>query len=118
MAWYNDLKEYALAALLRGDSIPGWKVVEGRSNRAIDDVEGLIDDMLKAGYDRAVLYKTEPLTLTGYEKLVGKAAFAEKFGNRIVKPRGKPTLAEEGDSRDPYERPTAEEDFKGVVSDD
>ena len=28
VAWYNDLKEYALAACLNGKTIPGWKAVE------------------------------------------------------------------------------------------
>mgnify|MGYP002623385933 CR=1 FL=1 len=115
VSWYNDLKEYAQKALLNGEAIAGWKLVEGKSNRVIDDVDGLIDDMLKAGYDRAVLYKTEPLTLTAYEKLVGKAKFAEQFGKRISKPKGKPTLAGADDPRDPWS--SAAEDFKGVTAD-
>lgn len=115
VAWYNDLKDYALQALLNGDSIPGWKAVEGRSNRTIDDMDGLIDDLMKAGYDRAVLYETKPLTLTAYEKLVGKAKFAEQFGNRIIKPQGKPTLADAADPRSPYS--SAAGDFKDVTSD-
>ena len=113
VSWYNDLKEYALKALLGGASIPGWKVVEGKSTRVIDDTDKLIDEMMKAGYDRAVLYKTEPLTLTAYEKLVGKAKFTEQFGDRIIKPRGKATLADESDPRDAYS--SAEADFKDVV---
>ena len=115
VSWYNDLKEYALKALLNGAEIPGWKVVEGKSNRAIDDMDKLIEEMQKAGYDRAVLYKTEPLTLTAYEKLVGKAKFTEQFGSHIIKPRGKPALADENDPRDAYS--SAADDFKGVVND-
>lgn len=115
VTWYNDLKEYAQKALLAGDSIPGWKLVEGKSNRVIDDVDKLIEDMQKAGYDRAVLYKTEPLTLTAYEKLVGKVKFAEAFGGHISKPHGKPTLAGEDDPREPWS--SAAEDFKGVAQD-
>lgn len=116
VAWYNDLRDYALQALLKGDSIPGWKVVEGRSNRTINDVDGLIEDLMKAGYDRAVLYETKPLTLTAYEKLVGKAKFTEQFGDRIIKPQGKPTLAEAADPRGPYN--SAASDFKDVLGDD
>ena len=114
VTWYNDLKDYALKTLLDGGSIPGWKAVEGKSNRTIDDVDGLIEEMMNAGYDRAVLFKTEPLTLTGYEKLVGKAKFGEQFGGHIIKPRGKPTLADEADARDPYN--SAADDFGSVVA--
>ena len=114
VTWYNDLKDYAQKALLNGETVSGWKLVEGKSNRVIDDVDGLIEDMLKAGYDRAVLYKTEPLTLTAYEKLVGKVKFAEQFGKRISKPKGKPTLADADDPRDPWS--SAAEDFKGVTA--
>ena len=115
VAWYNDLKEYAEKALLNGETVAGWKLVEGKSNRVIDDVDKLIEAMQKAGYDRAVLYKTEPLTLTAYEKLVGKAKFAEQFGSMISKPKGKPTLAVADDPRDPWS--SAAEDFKGVTAD-
>ena len=74
----------------------------------------LIEQMQKAGYDRAVLYKTEPLTLTAYEKLVGKAKFAEMFGDRITKPKGKPTLADSSDPRAVYN--SAADDFKGLTA--
>ncbi len=37
VAWYKDLEEYALHTLLDGGSIPGWKVVAGRSNRTFAD---------------------------------------------------------------------------------
>lgn len=115
VTWYNDLKEYAQKALLAGEEVPGWKLVEGKSNRVIDDVDKLIEDMLKAGYKREVLFKTEPLTLTAYEKLVGKSEFGKQFGDHISKPRGKPTLADEDDPRDPWS--SAADDFKGVVPD-
>ena len=113
VAWYNDLKEYAQQALLNGEAIPGWKLVEGRSVRTIEDFDGLIEALQKAGYDRAVLYETKPLTLTGYEKLVGKKKFADDFGGWITKPKGKPTLADKDDDREPWN--SAESDFKSVT---
>ena len=115
VSWYNDLKDYAQRALLKGEAVPGWKIVEGKSNREIKDVDALIEDMQKAGYDRAVLYETKPLTLTAYEKLVGKTKFAEQFKGHIIKPHGKPTLVMESDPREPYN--SAADDFKGVTGD-
>lgn len=113
VAWYNDLREYAQTALLQGDEIPGYKLVEGRSTRSIDDMDGLIDTLKQAGFDEAVLYERKPLTLTAYEKLVGKKRFGELVGDLITKPKGKPTLVTELDPRQPYS--AAENDFAEIA---
>lgn len=110
--WYDDLKAYATQALLDGKEIPGWKVVEGRSNRAISDMDALIATLKSEGYDEAMLYERKPLTITGYEKLCGKKKFGELAQSFIVKPQGKPTLAPESDKRQPFN--SAATDFAGV----
>lgn len=113
--WVSDLKDYALAALLAGGEIPGWKAVEGRSTRAWDDQTQAFTDIKAAGIDEAIMYERKPLTLAALEKVVGKAKFMEIAGSHIIKPPGKPTLAPEGDKRDAITaRPTAEEDFKNL----
>lgn len=110
--WYDDLKAYATQALLEGKAIPGWKVVEGRSNRAISDMDALITTLKNEGYDEAMLYERKPLTITGYEKLCGKKKFGELAQSFIVKPQGKPTLAPESDKRQPFS--SAATDFAGA----
>lgn len=115
VAWYNDLQDYALGAILNGKTINGFKVVEGRSNRAFTDTDAAIEAIKKAGYDEAVLYKPkEPLSLSNLEKVVGKKQFADLVGQFITKPQGKPTLVPESDKREPY-RPAAA-DFKDVAN--
>lgn len=111
--WYEDLQSYALNAILSGKVIPGWKVVEGRSNRAFSDTDKAIEALKAAGYDEAVLYKPkEPLTLSALEKLAGKKKFSELVGDLVVKPQGKPTLVEKDDKRPPYNAAVA--DFSEV----
>lgn len=110
--WYDDLKAYATQALLDGKAIPGWKVVEGRSNRAISDMDALIATLKNEGYDEAMLYERKPLTITGYEKLCGKKKFGELAQSLIIKPQGKPTLAPESDKRQPFN--SAVTDFAGT----
>lgn len=111
--WYKDLEEYALAAILKGGAIPGWKVVAGRSNRTFTDTEAALDAAVKAGYDKSLLYDLKPKTLTELEKLMGKTEFADKLGSFVVKPVGKPTLALLTDRREAYSPAAA--DFAGTV---
>lgn len=112
--WYKDLEEYALSALLLGNEIPGWKAVAGRANRAFTDHDAAIKAIIAAGYDEALLYERKPLTLSALETLIGKKDFAEKFGQFITKPLGKPTLVPMSDKREPYNAAAAS-DFAGVV---
>lgn len=111
--WYNDLEEYALNALLNGEEIAGWKVVAGRSNRTFSDQEAALAAVIAAGYDESLVYERKPKTLTGLEELMGKKDFAEKIGQFVVKPLGKPTLAPMSDKREPYS--TAAADFSGAA---
>ena len=113
VAWYKDLEEYALKTLLDGKEIPGWKAVEGRSNRTFSDADAAIKAVIDAGYDEALVYERKAKTLTELEKLMGKTEFAEKVGQYIIKPAGKPTLATMNDKRPPYN--TAAADFAGVA---
>ena len=100
--WYKDLEEYALGAILKGVNIPGWKAVQGRSNRTFSNQDKAIEAVIKAGYDEALVYERKPKTLTELEKLMGKADFAEKVGAYVIKPPGKPTLAPLSDKRETY----------------
>ena len=112
-AWYNDLKDYALSAILIGKDIPGWKAVEGKSSREWDDADKAFDDIIKAGYVEEMLYDRKPKTLAQVDKMMGKKEFAEIVGSHVVKPMGKPTLVDLSDKREPYS--TAAADFQGAT---
>lgn len=97
--WATGIQEAALAEILEGGTIPGWKAVEGRSNRTISDEAGLAETLLK-DYSEEEIYRPRSLqTITALEKLAGKKYFAEISGPFITKPQGKPTLAPESDRR-------------------
>lgn len=106
--WYKDLEDYALNALLNGKEIAGWKVVAGRSNRTFSDQEAALAAVIAAGYDESLVYERKPKTLTGLEELMGKKDFAEKLGRYVIKPPGKPTLAQLSDEREPYSSAAAD----------
>lgn len=99
VAWYNDLKEYALAACLNGKTIPGWKAVEGRSTRAWTDQDAALDALMAGGVEEAIIYDRIPKTLAQLEKVIGKQRFGELVGGMITKSPGKPALAAESDKR-------------------
>ncbi len=113
VSWYNDLKDYALSAILDGKEIPGWKAVEGRSVRSFDDAEAAFKDIIAAGYEETMLYERKPKSLAEVEKMLGKKAFAEVAGAHVMRPPGKPALAEESDKRPSFS--PAATDFAGVT---
>jgi len=112
--WVTELEEYALAECLKGNEIPGWKAVEGRSSRQYTDIDAAFAHLVAAGIDEAVLYERKPLTIAQVEKVLGKAEYRrllEEPGFVKVEP-GKPTLVPESDKREAITRPTAIDDFK------
>lgn len=102
VAWYNDLKEYALVACLNGKTIPGWKAVEGRSTRAWTDQDAALEALMAGGVEEAIIYDRVPKTLAQLEKVIGKQRFGELVGGMITKSPGKPALAAESDKRPVY----------------
>lgn len=111
--WASDIKDYALEQALQGESFPGYKVVEGRSNRKYTDEAKITNILIEAGYGD--IYKpVELLTLTNMEKYVGKKKLNELIGNYIEKPPGKPTLVPETDKRPVYN--PAKADFDDVMN--
>lgn len=115
LAWADQVKTYALdAAINKGQHFPGFKVVEGRSNRKYTNEHAIYLRLKKAGYSAADLYKPkELLGITAMEKLVGKKHLEELVGGLIEKPAGAPTLVPESDKRPELNTAAqAAEDFK------
>ena len=107
------MEDYALQQALAGVSYPGYKLVEGRSNRKITDDKAVIDLLSNEGYDESEYMK--PAVLCGIgdlEKLVGKKRLTALCAEYITKPQGKPTLATNDDKRPAYN--AAADDFKDI----
>ncbi len=113
--WIKKVKKAALAKLLAGEEVPGWKLVEGRSNRSLTDPKAAYGALIKAGYKKAMFYEQVPVPLTEAEKLITKEEYNSILAPFIVKPKGAPALALEGDKRPDYVKDsTPEEDFGGA----
>ena len=115
--WATLIKDYALdEALHNGTAFPGYKVVEGRSNRAYAMDDSLIAAMLIAkGYNEDAICPRKLKTVTNLEKYLGKKEFNAILGEYIVKPAGKPTLVPETDKRPAFtSTDAAMKDFENV----
>ena len=98
---------------MSGVTLPGWKVVEGRTVRRITDQAGAAKALNAAGYTDEQIYRPKELqSITDLEKLTGKKNFAVICGKCVTKPQGKPTLVPESDRRPPMN--SAEVDFKDI----
>lgn len=115
--WVGKLEGYALDTLIKGETIPGWKIVEGRSNRELDNADTAFAELIKAGYEEAVLYNKKPVPLGELEKLVSREDREAILGKHIIKPKGAPKLAPEDDKRPAMKAGVdAEEAFGGQNS--
>lgn len=110
VSWITDIKDGALNKALEGQEIPGYKLVEGRSNRQITDEAALAEILEKETTKPDEIWKPKALqTITALEKLFGKKRFGELAKAYIVKPPGKPTLVPNSDKRPALNSP--EDDF-------
>lgn len=98
----RDLEDYAQTALLEGRSLPGWKLVAGRSTRKWVDQDAAFKQMEADGTNEAMLYTRTPISLTVAEKMIGKKKFAETMSAFITKAPGAPKLAQDSDPRPAY----------------
>lgn len=97
--WLDRLEEAVKNACLAGSTVPGWKLVEGRTKRRYTD-EAEIENRLRAKrYKVSEIYEKKLLGITKMEKLLGRKKMDELIGDLIEKPQGAPTLVPESDKR-------------------
>lgn len=104
VSWYNSLKEAALAEVLKGGDVPGWKAVEGRGSRQYADLDAAFRHLQENGIEEAILYERKPLTPSSLEKALGKKQYRELLEEPgyVVKRSGAPALAPADDPRPAY----------------
>lgn len=99
--WAKTVSEYALdKAINHGVRYPGFKLVEGRSNRTYTDENAVVKkvvDNTSFTEDDIIVKKVKGIT--DMEKLLGKKRFGEVLGGLVVKPSGKPVLVHSEDKR-------------------
>lgn len=108
--WASDVMAYAQAeAIENGKHWNGYKLVEGRSVRKFSDEAKVEAAAKEAGYTD--IYNKSLITLTAFEKLMGKENFAEILGQYVTKPAGKLTLVPVSDKRPEVTVNTVNDEF-------
>jgi hypothetical protein len=117
-AWAGDIASHALNQAERfGVQYPGWKLVEGRSNRKYADVDAVTEALIKAGYPEALIFEKTLYGITKMEENLGKKAFNNVLKDLLIKPPGKPALVPESDRRPAIQSAaSAAEDFAEPVA--
>jgi len=125
--WIDKLKEHAALMIHRGEDVPGFKLVEGRSNRkwAGEDVD-ILRELVERGKftpkDAERFYKPAELqSPAGVEKTLkrmGRTQTQFLLNGLINKPTGKPSLVPAGDPRPAMAILTAREAFRMSATDE
>ena len=111
--WIESVFAFVSAeAINHGVPVEGYKVVEGRSKRIFTDTKAVVSAAEAEGYTD--IYKQELLTLTEFEKMMGKKKFAEVLDEYVVKPPGKLALVPESDPRPAVDLSTAADEFEAL----
>jgi hypothetical protein len=98
--WLKGLLQYALVeAVNHGKVWPGYKIVEGKSNRTYSDQKKVGEVLMEAGFSEELIYKKELVGITDMTKNLGTKKFKELVECYLIKPSGKPTLAPISDKR-------------------
>lgn len=114
--WAKKFEDYALVRAQNGGNVKGWKLVAGRGgNRTFTDKAVAAQLLEEVGLDREEIFKTELISVTAAEKLLGEETLYKIAGNYILKPEGKPTLATLDDKRPALELRTPAEVFKDNI---
>ena len=115
-SWIDSVFAYVSSeAINHAISIPGYKVVEGRSKRVFTDTKAVVDTAIQNGYTD--LYRQQLITLTEFEKLMGKKKFNELLGEYVAKPPGKLVLVPLDDPRPPVDLNSAPDQEFSVLPD-
>lgn len=100
--WVSSVQKYLLKEALKGKQWPGYKVVEGRSNRTWLDEDKVIEILENELFDRDEFINSKLQGITKIQSLLGKETFLELLNDWVIKPQGKPTLVPEADRRKPF----------------
>ena len=99
-SWFRSVHGYAMAAMLDGEEIPGWKVVEGRlGNRQWADERRVVEILRDNGYTEDDYTERKLKSPAGMDELLGKKNAAELLGGTIVRKPGSPTIVADTDKR-------------------
>jgi len=97
--WASAVRSHMLKTAIDGKKWPGYKIVQGRSNRKWLNEDKVIKYLKDQSYDEDEFINRKLKGITDIEKLLGKDVFANVTRGLVEKPPGKPTFVPESDKR-------------------
>lgn len=114
--WINAVEDFAFKSALNGKKWPGYKLVQGRSNRKFTDETKIVEVLTDNFYTEEQIFKKSLRSLTELEKTLSKKKFEDLFSGLIYKPPGSPTLVPVTDKRSEYVlKADAADDFSDFI---
>lgn len=114
--WIEAVKKFAFKQALDGKQWPGYKLVEGRSNRRYSDEFKVAEVLKQNGIPEDKIYTRSLLGITALEKAISKAKFNALLNDLVYKPSGAPTLVPDTDKRPVFTgKVEASDDFKDFI---
>lgn len=108
----KSISDYLNSKALKGEEVPGYKLVEGRSNRRWVDEDAAIQFLKdEFGFNHNEIVNTKLKGIGDISNLMSLDDFENKMKTFIHKPEGKPTLVPESDKRQEYGISSAQKDF-------
>ena len=99
--WIKSIRAYAQDKAIReGVHWEGYKLVEARTLRKIEDQVAALKALEEAGFETEEVTTLKLNGISALEKTLGKKKFAEVLGSFVVKPKGEPVLVPESDKRE------------------
>lgn len=101
-AWASAIEAEALARIALDKKIPGFKLVEGKSNRAWANEDKIKKRLMTMGFILDEIAPRELLSPAGVETLLKKAKRSFEWGTiapLVTRPPGKLAIAPETDPR-------------------
>lgn len=103
--WLKKVREQAMTSLMNGESIPGYKLVEGKlGNRKWSNETEVYEHLVAQGFLSDEITETKLLSPAQMDKALGKKKVAELLESFIERAPGAPTIAPETDKRPAYDR--------------
>ena len=94
-----------MTKLLNGDTVPGFKLVEGKAgNRKWVDEVKVAEALRNAGYQINDITETKLLSPAAMDKSIGRAKVAELLDELIERSPGAPAVVPASDKRPTYSR--------------
>jgi len=108
-----------MSQIQHGFTVPGYKLVEGKTNRAWADENKAIEWCAKHSVDPDKMFISKFFSPAQAEKVIGaKLKKDPSFTSLVIKPEGSPTLAKESDKRTALTYRSAEQIFADILIED